>query len=224
MSEKNYTVNEIAKNQAKLIIKGFGLGALKSKVFSNPGDTNQRTLEEIAREEGKEGNYNGSFGLPVFDILTLIGFSYNTSDGKTVSVSDLDIGTALIEVNQIKNIVTTNTQGRNGSIKEYISDGDFVLNIKGVLTSNAQDSYPEELAKLLLSFCAAPVSFGVASNILKKFGIQEIVIKEYSFPQIEGMRNTVPFEMQCLSETPFEIKYQTQNTQATNNKSVSPFL
>ena len=224
MSEKHFSLGKEIANEAKLIIKGFGLGALKSKFFFHPGDLNQRTLEEEARAEGKEGSYNGQFGLPVFDILTLIGFSYNTPDGKTITVPTIELGTALIEVSQSKNIVKTPIQGRNGTIKEYVSDGDFIINIKGVLASNAQDYYPIDLKKELLSFCAAPVSFGVASKILDSFGVSEIVIQDYSFPQNEGMRNIVPFELQCLSETPFEIKSQTQNSQALNTKSVPSFL
>jgi hypothetical protein len=217
----DFKLNTVAVNQAKLIIKGFGLGALKPKFYHNAGDTNQRTLEEIAREEGKEGIYNGDFGLPVFDTLTFVGTSYTTLDGKTITIPTINMGVALIEVSQSKNIVTTAIQGRNGTIKEYISDGDFVINIKGVLTSNAQDVYPTELVKQLLSFCAAPISFGVASSILEKFGIQEIVIQEFSFPQVEGMRNIAPFQIQCLSETPFEIKNQTQNN---NNTAIPSFL
>lgn len=222
MNDKNFQITKEVANQAKLIVKGFALGALKPKFYHNEGDLNVRTLEELARLEGKDGSSNGDFGLPVFDALTFIGTTYTTPDNKTVTIQTIEMGVALIEVSQSKNIITTPIQGRNGTIKEYISDGDFIITIRGILASNAQDSYPTELVKQLLSFCAAPVSFGVASRILEKFGIQEIVIKEYSFPQTEGMRNLVPFEMQCLSETPFEIKTQTQGT--SNNTSVPSFL
>ncbi len=56
------------------------------------------------------------------------------------------------------------------------------------------------------------------------FGIKDIVIKDYSFAQVEGMRNVQPFELNCLSETPFEIKSQTQNTTAGTSKASPRFI
>lgn len=199
-------------NQGKLITKSFALGLIKPKFYqsNDTGSFNQRTLEEQAREEGKNGAYNGFFGLPVFDILTLIGFNYTTLDGKRIVIADLNLGVALIDVSQSKNEIETPIQGRNGTIKEYISDGDYVLNIRGVIASNAQDSYPEDLVKHLIQFCNAPVSIPVASNLLDLFGIHNIVIKDFAFPQNEGMRNVVNFQLSCLSDTPFEIKTKTQ--------------
>ncbi len=225
LPNKEFLTNPLIKtelvNQAKLIVKGFGLGIIKPKFYNVTSDLNKTTLEELAREEGKDGSYNGDFGLPVFDILTFIGTNYNTPDGKIITLETTSFGTALMEVSQCKNIVRTPVQGRNGDVFEYCSDGNYSIQIRGVLTSNGQDVYPTELAKQLISFCQAPVSFAVASTILKKFGVQQIIITDFSFPQLEGMRNVVPFNLQCLSETPFEIKSQTQGT---NNSSTQAFL
>ena len=199
-------------NQGKLIAKTFSLGVLKPKFFqqNDSGAFNQKTIEEAARKEGNEGVYTGFFGLPTFDILTLIGFQYTTLDGKTINIPDLNIGVALIDISQTKNIVKTQIQGRNGDVKEYVSDGDYSLNIRGVLAINGQDVFPEDQLKHLIQFCKAPVSIPVACNLLEYHGIQNIVIESYTFPQSEGMRNAISFQLDCVSDTPFEIKTKTQ--------------
>jgi hypothetical protein len=226
----NFNVLDVFKkefiNQGELILKSFGLNALKAKIYTGGlNDTfkpteektytsnafsNQATQEENSRIEGRDAIYNGDFGLPVLDILVLGGVKYETMNVlgavTNITLPTVTLGIALLEVNQTKNIVTTSVQGRNGTIKEYISDGDFMINIKGILASNAQDTYPVDLFNALLKYCTAPVSFPASSLYLNRFGITDLVIQDYSFPQVEGMRNIQPFEIKCLSETPFEIK------------------
>jgi hypothetical protein len=226
----NFNVPDVFKkefiNQGELILKSFGLNSLKAKIYTGglndpfkPTEektytsnafSNQATQEENSREEGLAAIYNGDFGLPVLDILVLGGVKYETMNVlgavTNITLPTVTLGIALLEVNQTKNIVTTSVQGRNGTIKEYISDGDFMINIKGILASNAQDTYPVDLFNALLKYCTAPVSFPASSLYLNRFGITDLVIQDYSFPQVEGVRNIQPFEIKCLSETPFEIK------------------
>ncbi len=226
----NFNVPDVYKkeftNQGELILKSFGLNALKAKIYTGGlnepfapiGDkeytsnslSNQATQEENSRIEGRDAVYNGDFGLPVLDILIFGGVRYETTNTlgsvTNINLPTVTLGIALLDVTQTKNIVTTSIQGRNGTIKEYISDGDYMINIKGILASNAQDTYPVDLFNALLQYCQAPVSFPASSLYLNRFCITDLVIQDYSFPQVEGMRNIQPFEIKCLSETPFEIK------------------
>lgn len=222
----DFTLNEglNPRGQAQLIIKGFGLGLVKPKLFNTSGNTNILTLQELAREEGRDGVANSAFGLPVFDIVTLMDLKYESLDRKQISVSAMNLGVALCDVSQSKNIITTPIQGRNGTIKEYISDGDYVINIKGVITIDAQDYYPEQEVKQLKQFLDAPVSLKVASSYLNRLGINEVVVKDYTLNQSEGMRNVQYFELSCLSETPFEIKAQTQNEVAGRTTASPRFI
>jgi hypothetical protein len=191
--------------QAKLIVKGFGLGLIKPKFY------NVKPISDDEFGAVVDGDLNsgvGLWGLPVFDVLEFDSLDYTDLDGKKYHLEGLSFGTALLVVTMSKNIVTTPIQGRNGTVKEYISDGDFMINIKGMLVGNGVDVSPTKLKSDLVAYCKAPVEFGVASNLLTDFGIKSIVIKDYSFPQIEGSRNTVPFELSCLSDSPIELKSQ----------------
>jgi hypothetical protein len=61
---------------------------------------------------------------------TSIQFTDNTTS-VTITVDGVQID---VIVSMKKNIVMTPVQGKNGSFKEYISDGDFEVTISGRLT------------------------------------------------------------------------------------------
>lgn len=200
---------EEVKNQSKLIIKAFGLGVIKPKFYNVP----ENQLEVDAREEGLAEVEYSQFGLPVFDTVYFGAISYEVKEmqngvltQKTVSLEAIHLQIALVEVSQSKNIVSTPISGRNGTVKEYVSDGDYMINIKGVLVAYGTDVVPVPDINNLVAFCQAPVAIPVASNRLAFFGVKSIVIKDFNFTQLEGKRNVAPFELICLSETPFEIQ------------------
>jgi hypothetical protein len=210
------------KGQAKLILKSAGLTFLKPMFFNVDVDT--ISTEQSAQEAALIDNQNhetlsdsrSKFGLPVFDTVLFEQVQYTTNEGNNVIVKPFSMGTVLCEVSQSRNIVATSIAGRNGTVKEYISDGDYNINIKGVLASLYQNVAPKDSINQLMGFCNAPVQFNVSSNFLAYFGVLSIVIKDYNFSQMEGQRNVIAFELTCLSDTPFEIK-------GTQNKSVPSF-
>lgn len=198
-----------AVNQSKLVIKAFGLGMIKPKFYNVQENAN----EIDARDEGINEVRFSEFGLPVFDSVYFDAINYEVEElqngvltKKNVSVSEITLAVALVEVSQSKNIVSTPISGRNGTVKEYVSDGDYMINIKGVLVGKGVEVMPKEDMDQLIAFCKAPVSIPVFSNRLFSFGVNSIVIKDYNFSQLEGKRNVIPFELICLSDTPFEIQ------------------
>jgi hypothetical protein len=198
------------KGQAEMILKGAGLRFLKPKFYKV--DTDTMFLEQdqinaaILESHTTDSDSKGKFGLPVFDEIFFEAINYTSNDGKEIKVPNFSMGTALCSVNMTRNIVKTVVAGRNGTVKEYMSDGDYGINIKGVLASLYQNAPPKDSINQLLGFCNCPQEFRVASNFLNYFGIYSIVIESYNFDQSEGQRNVVPFELNCLSDTPPEIK------------------
>jgi hypothetical protein len=200
---KNQVLQEIV-NQAELIIKTQGLAALKVKYFKS------NTINDAEFDALTTGDLNtqySQFGLPTFDVLSFNAFRYDDQNGVNISLSGLDFPIALMDVSMTKNVITTQIQGRNGTIKEYISDGDYSINIKGVLVGDGQNVYPEDLVKQLIKYIRCPQEIPISSPILNDmYNISSIVIIDHNIGQNEGMRNVVPFELTALSETPFEIK------------------
>ena len=193
--------------QAKFIISAYGLNALKPKLYGF--DQDKIIDDEIEQENQKEGT--SRFGTPIFDTLTFSGdnpdnnkLSYTTLQGEEIVLDPLKMIVVLLTVNQAKNIVKTPVQGRDGTVKEYISLGDFMINIKGVLSSDAIDVEPTDEKEQLIKYCAAPIEIACSSRYLQSFGINSLVIENYKLEQIKGTRNLVKYELNCSSDLPFE--------------------
>lgn len=199
-----YVRSEIT-NQAKIILNSFALNTIKPLLFTI---SNQEKLqvENEAKQQGLNNKHLSLFGLPVFDPLVFAQKQYETLDKELITVDQLELGLVLIEVSKTKYIIKTPIQGRNTTIKEYISDGDYNIMIRGVLSSGAVDVFPEDQFRMLNAFADVPESIEVASPVLNRFGITDIVIEEFNVFQDEAYRNLCRFEIRAVSDVPFEIK------------------
>lgn len=94
---------------------------------------------------------------------------------------------AIVAVSQSKNIVMTQMVGRDGTVKEYINDGDYELNIvvgiAAVRNGVIVDEYPEDGIRQLREYLKKQTALGVYSKFLDLFGINSIVIKSFSVSQ-----------------------------------------
>jgi hypothetical protein len=199
-------IPKMAEGQAKLILKSAGLALLKPKLFSIDQRKASKEAETYERIDligyDKKG---GMFGLPIWDTVTLISPNYTDNKGNNVPSQSLTLDIALIEVNNDRNIVRTAVAGRNGTVKEYMSDGDYEVNIKGMLVSEFSNLPPAELLKAWRFITTCPEAVSIESNFLDYMEIFTIVINRPNIKQIEGARNAVSFELECYSDTPFEI-------------------
>lgn len=126
-----------------------------------------------------------------------------TIKSKDESIS-LMLDIALFQINMQKQIVTTALQGVSGTVKEYISDGDYVISITGVLT-NPTGSYPTEQMQVLHQLLLLPEALIVESSLLQLLGIYNIVVQSYSFEDRAGFENLQDFQLECLSDNPIEL-------------------
>jgi hypothetical protein len=180
--------------RSTFIVTGAGLQVLKSKLFQ-VGDTNP--------DAAIKQSY---LGTNVWSNLVFPAGTYETLEGDEIEFDEIVFDTVLLTVSQSKNIVTTQIQGRNGSVKEYISDGDYSISIQGMITGEGMDVYPEESVINLLEILKAPVSLKVVSEFLNFFDIDELVVTSYNLPQKVGSRNTQIFQINALSDEPLELR------------------
>lgn len=167
---------------------------------------------EIQQEPFDEAEFTSYLGTPVWSPLEFLrtsGTSFDNSldvgEQRGNSETMLRIDTCLITIDQPRNIVKTPIQGRNGTVKEYISDGDFMVNIKGVIISPYPMLYPEDDVKLFIELMGLPKQIPVASKFLQLFSITDIVIENYNIAEKLGSRNEVPFEITACSDKAEEI-------------------
>ncbi len=108
-------------------------------------------------------------------------------------------------------------QGRDGTIKEYISDGDYAITIDAAVCSYDENdwekskAYPIEKLQELITFLKVKDGLEVQSDFLTLFNIHSAVIKTYGMVQ-ETHSNRQSFQIQMLSDTPYEIKIQQDAT------------
>lgn len=223
---------EQAQNEAKLIVQSYGLSAVQTAIYKPQIDTlvtastkgrdnsisnvDQSFAQGIDATVNNAGTYQNpstgvisDFGGPVFSNLVLKAREYINNEGVTVKTfkNDVILNTVLYDVGQQKNIVTTTVQGLDGTIKEFISDGDYTLNIKGVLVGKLNGQFPLDQAKDLheaLKMCAEiQVNSWYLSQV---FGISNIVVTSFQYGQEMGRQRSVAFEIQALSDKPVEIR------------------
>lgn len=136
--------------------------------------------------------------------LTSLALKY---DGKEFIFNE-----CIITLNIEKNIVTTALQGRNGTIKEYISDGDYNISIDAGISTYTLDykedfdiTYPIDAVAELKKFLSIPEALEVQSDFLEIFGIKSAVVKSFGLQQ-ETHSNRQSINIQMLSDEPYEIK------------------
>lgn len=99
----------------------------------------------------------------------------------------LTIDNAIVSVSQQKQIVTTQVVGRRGTVKEYISDGDYAVNIsvgiQPIEDGTIKDEYPIDGVRELRKFLTESESLRVQSTFLDLWEITRIVVKSFNATQ-----------------------------------------
>lgn len=159
-----------------------------------------------------ESSYVSYLGTPVWSPLEFLKTSGTSLDnsrgvGEANGNSEvfLRVDTTLITVSQPKIIVKTPIAGRNGTVKEYISDDDFMIEIAGAIVSPYPNVFPREEVSLLLELLSLPKQIPIACEFLQLFGIDSIVVEDKRVSQRMGSRNEVPFSIYAISDLAEEI-------------------
>jgi hypothetical protein len=174
----------------------------------------QLEWDTLLSEDGKFGNVrvlteddledtSPVFGTPVFMPLTFEAFSYyDYFLRQNIAVPELTIPACVVTVNFTNIIVKTEVQGslRPGTFKEWISQGDYTINIDGVIGNDTDERYPTNQVAWLHSIGKAPVAVGVIHKLLNRLGIDMIVIESGSFTPKQGMQNLQTFQLNAVSD------------------------
>lgn len=202
------TIDSLGETAA-IISNAFGISQIGQAIFTTKVvDTNTISDREIsAQKESTDNKYLSPFSLPVFDAVSFKGGSYYDAHLVAQQYTDVHLPMAIITIDMNKTVIKTPTVGRTfGTVKEYVNDGDFTVNIRGVIASGVQNLYPdyevEKLFKMLMS--TEPVA--VYGNWFTRFGIESIVIERFSIPQEEAMRDIQRFEIQAVSTLPIVLE------------------
>tara|TARA_R110000822_G_scaffold51872_15_gene134747 strand:+ start:542 stop:1204 length:663 start_codon:yes stop_codon:yes gene_type:complete len=184
----------------RTILKGVASGAVRSFIFDPLNDD---------FDKSDQTSYLGTavFSNLIFEpdpVLNSTG-TFTDIDGIDQTFEGLRIDTVLFQIQRTKNIIKTAIQGKNGTVKEYTSDGDYQISIDGSIVSENPNKYPADDVKKLIKLMSIPESIGVTSEFLSYFGITDVVVESYSIAQNVGFLNVQPFSIKLLSDTPIEL-------------------
>lgn len=151
-------------------------------------------------------------GVPLTDrgwwegrfVLCPVHLRAETESG-TVEVELVD---AVAAVSRERRIVSTALTGRDGTVKEYINEGDWTVNLvvglQATESGRILDEYPSEALRELRKILDVKDRVEVASEFLKIFDITHIVIKSYSATQTTE-QNYQAVSISAVSDEAVEI-------------------
>ena len=190
---KNYDLSGLTKNQARkfsFLIENLLVQGVKSAFYGS-------VINELERDKTSTSKY---FGIPIWDNIIL------NSEDKNKN-KRLRIDMVLLDVSMTKNIIKTSIQGLNGTIKEYISDGDYAINIQGAIFSE-NNTYPEDDVLTLIEICKKQENIRVESGFLNRIDIDNIVIERYRLGAKKATMNAQFFDISAVSDTPQELIFR----------------
>ena len=182
------------------------IAAAKARILannsSNPYIGNTNTIfADLADSE----LYKSEIGTPVYADVTFDTVTYIDANNKKQTTPKITFQAILISLSFPRVIIKTEIQGRNGTVKEYIGEGDAQISFSGVIVGlNGQ--YPTDAVNQLLQVIQAPIEIPVICKYLNDKGVQTIVFEDRTFNQEEGGYSYQQFSLSAISDTPQELK------------------
>lgn len=188
---------------------------------------------EVRPQDGKH-LYSKSSGMYLFDrfgfLISEANLDFSSKeqqqDGTGATVWDLPEAT-VVQRSRGKNIVETVMPGKDGTVKELVSMGDWEFVFRGFIINKKKSnspsgafkqtsSYPREYVQQMSEVFAVNQSLRVYSrmindlvleHVIDKDGkrtkriVDRVVITSLDFPVLEGYDNVQPYELTCLSDS-----------------------
>ena len=195
----------LSSQELQFNISGLGVSIINPRVFRSDLP-NEEVTERISY-----------LGTPVFSNLEIPSGQYVNNEGEVVNYDGIRIDTVLFEVSIEKNIVRTPINGRDGTVKQYISLGDYSISCQGIIIGESDasnsgfdvsrtDVVPEAEIRKLNEIFKIPSEIEIFSEFLDFFDISTVVIQGGNFAQREGFRDSIYFNLGMLSDAPVELK------------------
>lgn len=181
---------------------------LKAKLYNMQPTQDSPSLSWDGRREGMTAT---PVSLPVTDVnfwegrfaLTTITVRRSDTNAKLV------INDATVSISRKKNIVTTELVGLDGTVKEYISNGDYEVRINvGIVAVDGNkivDDYPTEGIETVRGFLEVNDGLDIQSAFFDIFKIDRIVVTEFSVDQ-NTASNRQTIDIKALSDKDYEIE------------------
>lgn len=179
--------------------------ALANDAYRNSPKTNHYGIEYIPNGDMPLKGITTDFGTDIWDEVTFGTVYYTDDNGNPNQTPTITFQAVLISVVFPRNIVKTAIQGRNGTVKEYIGEGDAQITFRGIITGN-NGHYPADEVNALRLMMQAPYAIPVTSNFLRNLGISSVVFEDRNLEQEEGGYSYQTFSLNAVSDVPIELQ------------------
>lgn len=118
----------------------------------------------------------------------------------------------LITITGKKVIVETVIVGNEhkGTVKEFITTGDYNIKIEGICIEPGQKEYPQAQVESIIELINKNEALDFSNELAELFGINRLVIKDYGFGNMKGKPYSQSYYLSCVSDNDF---YATLNNQ-----------
>lgn len=172
----------------------------------------------------EESELHAILGDSIISPFAIQAFEYNQQNGSEFSLQNFEgyrfPAATMVSVSMRKNILKTKVQGRAGTVKEMIADGDFQLRIEGVILDTDDTSYPlkptigkvqssqypQQQMEAMAAVLKIPASLPIQNDFLNSLGIYHIVITSYRFAASNEFENAQLFSITALSDHIFDVR------------------
>lgn len=219
------------RSSAESLIRAFGLNNVRvpderSNQFDGkingtrpPASTTNQfsstTIGErfVPADPTRASKMSGMGGVPVFVDLVLTGPSgdpnkretyVDNQTGANITIPTIYFEAVICTVDFVYNVMKTQIQGFDGTVKEYIGADDAKILIQGII-AGTNGVYPKDEVAALYRWINAPVSKGVVCPYLQNLGIDKLVVEDAGIPQIAGGYSYQTFTINCISDKPAEL-------------------
>jgi len=151
---------------------------------------------QIAENEPKNVVRGGMFDLPVQGNIEL----------KLPQKDKLVLTSPIVNANLSKHIVTTPLVRYDGTVKEYVSMGDWQIEVKGFFCQHEEAKPLQELTQML-AYVKEAREIEITSEYINALGVYSVVVTELDLPAVP-YGNLIAYRLSLLSDKPFELKYK----------------
>ena len=203
--ENPLILNTVASSAVFGLANFIGLNNIKIMDAQNSPFTKDKVQDGFIDGDTPTEKFVSKLGTVVYSNIIFNAGSILNGNEIVESWQDFRIDDVLLNVSQSKKIVTTEIQGRDGTVKEYIGLDDFQVQITGRL-NGTYNVNPKDLTRQLKIILSAGQPLEVTSWYLQNLDINDIVVKDFNFGQSEGEYSTQYFTINAMSDRRFEAK------------------
>lgn len=190
---KNLEQRAVARNLASTAdIWAIGAAVQAAKKLGYSHALQPLNPDPVTNDEKLSMGHKGQFGLDARNAI------YFLVEGSDLLVTLIDVK---INVTRKNTIVSTPLPGQKGTVKEYIKGMDYQVKINGNLINYKPNAYPIEELREFIRLVETEGQVKVSSVFLDAFGIDTLVLENYTVNQSEGKYSNVqPFVLNFLSD------------------------